>query len=1038
MRSDGGVLYTQIEQQLPQFVQQNHPQFTKFVEKYYEFMELNLLTISNVNLNEDKPIQESNDVTLTVTVATGNNAYSNGTNKFYVGGEVSPTLSVNTGITYIFDQSDSTNAGHILRISTTPDGRHTPGGEEYSNGINVVAWGVPGAATAQTSVYIEPDVANTYLYYYCNNHSGMGGSIGITNTTPYITLESSNTSVVEYIDFENPNRQGFQFTSGESVEGKSSGAKGIVRGKHGNTRTFIEETNDGNFQIGETVEGSSSRVTATVDSYIRQPLNATRNLKSFQNIDKAPAGFVELFRKEFLYNMPKGMLADKDKVLKNIKDYYRAKGNEASFKYIFRLLYGKEDVSFYYPSTDILRLSDGRWTLDKTLKIDYSQANNFAVFEGRTVKGATSNVTAVVERTVTYQVGATTISELYISQFDANNATEGYTTFAAGESIKTTTADANGDFGSANTTGILAEIEINEGGSNYKVGEDILVTGGAGSEAAIKVAAVSDSTISEFTIIDGGDGYTVGDTVTFVNEGTGGTGASARVDSIVPTANVITSGVIINSVKDTVLNSVFSTDFEGKTANDHLSSNATTTFTATYTGTAPKKGDFLFLGEQGGFLSEDGKHFHAEASGTYGGQELDQQQTVTINSYDGDVAKFGTVVSVAGSTIIYAVGSIYIDMHDGSKTIKNFVNTDQVQVFDTQKDGTGAVMAANGYNAVFTDTAANITFSNTPVAVTANTHYGTLTEKISQVGAVRTIQVLSSGQGYSSIPFVSVANTISISYNNDPQKFGANSIFLKLNTAIANDFSGNTIIKNEGNTASGLVLDFIDKKTSLVDTGNTYLRVKMSTANSFSTTDTLTAYTNDVSENAVLTGDFVSANLVTSGSPATTVTLTQNAHGFSAGQKLQISGSAKATSDANKYNNVHTITSVTNTSVFVITLPSAPTNTAVENELLTRRVVTSNIASSNTIFANTGINGNNASIEIASIAIGAIQALSIYNFGAGYTSAPTLDASAVGDGNAQLSAKLGALAEYDGYFTGTTGLLSAQGMLELKEIRFLT
>ena len=337
MRSDGGVLYTQIEQQLPQFVQQNHPQFTKFVEKYYEFMELNLLTISNVNLNEDKPIQESNDVTLTVTVATGNNAYSNGTNKFYVGGEVSPTLSVNTGITYIFDQSDSTNAGHILRISTTPDGRHTPGGEEYSNGINVVAWGVPGAATAQTSVYIEPDVANTYLYYYCNNHSGMGGSIGIANTTPYITLESSNTSVVEYIDFENPNRQGFQFTSGETVEGKSSGAKGIVRGKHGNTRTFIEESNDGNFQIGETVEGSSSRVTATVDSYIRQPLNATRNLKSFQNIDKAPAGCVELFRKEFLHNMPKGMLADKDKVLKNIKDYYRAKGNEASIKYIFSI-----------------------------------------------------------------------------------------------------------------------------------------------------------------------------------------------------------------------------------------------------------------------------------------------------------------------------------------------------------------------------------------------------------------------------------------------------------------------------------------------------------------------------------------------------------------------------------------------------------------------------------------------------------------------------------------------------------------------------
>ena len=31
MRSDGGVLYTQIESLLPQFVQQKHPQFTNFV-----------------------------------------------------------------------------------------------------------------------------------------------------------------------------------------------------------------------------------------------------------------------------------------------------------------------------------------------------------------------------------------------------------------------------------------------------------------------------------------------------------------------------------------------------------------------------------------------------------------------------------------------------------------------------------------------------------------------------------------------------------------------------------------------------------------------------------------------------------------------------------------------------------------------------------------------------------------------------------------------------------------------------------------------
>ena len=62
MRSDGGALYTQIEQQLPNFVQHNHGSFSKFIEKYYEFLELNLLTFNDLDLNEYKPIQESNDV----------------------------------------------------------------------------------------------------------------------------------------------------------------------------------------------------------------------------------------------------------------------------------------------------------------------------------------------------------------------------------------------------------------------------------------------------------------------------------------------------------------------------------------------------------------------------------------------------------------------------------------------------------------------------------------------------------------------------------------------------------------------------------------------------------------------------------------------------------------------------------------------------------------------------------------------------------------------------------------------------------------
>ena len=193
MQVDGGTLYPQIETQLPSFIQNDHSNFAKFIEKYYEFLELNLITFNDLDLNEEKPIQESANVTHTVTVATGNNSYSNNANKFYVGGTVSADVTLNTGTTYIFNQSDSTNEGHYLRISTTPDGFHTAGGAEYSNSEIVTISGTPGTAGAQTVITISPDLANSYLYYFCNNHSGMGGSVSIANTTPYITLEQPNT-----------------------------------------------------------------------------------------------------------------------------------------------------------------------------------------------------------------------------------------------------------------------------------------------------------------------------------------------------------------------------------------------------------------------------------------------------------------------------------------------------------------------------------------------------------------------------------------------------------------------------------------------------------------------------------------------------------------------------------------------------------------------------------------------------------------------------------------------------------------------------
>ena len=132
-------------------------------------------------------------ITFTVTVASGTNQYGTG-NKFYINGEVSPVLYLQEGNTYIFDQSDSSNAvggTHILAFSTNPN--NSPAAA-YTTGVTTT--GTPGTAGAKTTIVVAPvrTTGAPLLFYYCTAHSGMG------NTAQTISPTSGETEFNPQID----------------------------------------------------------------------------------------------------------------------------------------------------------------------------------------------------------------------------------------------------------------------------------------------------------------------------------------------------------------------------------------------------------------------------------------------------------------------------------------------------------------------------------------------------------------------------------------------------------------------------------------------------------------------------------------------------------------------------------------------------------------------------------------------------------------------------------------------------------------------
>jgi hypothetical protein len=191
---------------------------------------------------------------------------------------------------------------------------------------------------------------------------------------------------------------------GDIVYGLSSGATATINSVSNGKLFVSSQSGFIDFEEFE-ISGSPTKPTSKLLSYVPGTAQVTDKLLEYRDIDQTPNNNIIKFFREFMaiipYNLTEGI--DKRKLLKEISSLYRVKGTEASIKILFKILSNSE-ASVYYPSIDILKVSDGKWTSETGLRckrteiLDTFSSSNIGNIIGRKAEHPDSS--GVVERVV--------------------------------------------------------------------------------------------------------------------------------------------------------------------------------------------------------------------------------------------------------------------------------------------------------------------------------------------------------------------------------------------------------------------------------------------------------------------------------------------------------------------------------------------------------------------------------------------------------------------------------------------------------------
>lgn len=247
-------------------------------------------------------------------------------------------------------------------------------------------------------------------------------------------------------------------------------------------------------QIPEYIRGEYDLFVKFIKAYY-EFLDQTqqRDLEDIRSINKTLDEFVIRFKKELSVLFPTNSLANERFILERIREFYQSRGSKESYQFLFKALFNK-DSDIFYPSTQILRASDGKWVQEKSVFVSSSSGNLFN-YSGKIIEITTAQKTINVfcTRVVYYR---NNIYEVFIERAYTQDITIG---------------DALSSSDGVDTGTILpcpAKYTITSEGSGFEVGKLYNLKTESGDGSLIKITKIgTGGSIKKIQIISFGLDY---------------------------------------------------------------------------------------------------------------------------------------------------------------------------------------------------------------------------------------------------------------------------------------------------------------------------------------------------------------------------------------------------------------------------------------------------------------------------------------------------------------------------------------------------